>query len=360
MQPALAAGFQPTEDRESELVRLRAEIGRLQADLEGTSERRQGLAASLERLAVELRLQEVRVEETATAYGLSELRVLEIGEAVRELERRQDEAREDLRRHLLTLYGFGQQRTLRLLLSVDGAQDLPQAMRQMRYLAQRDSVALARFEALQVELSTERDRLVVERTTLALLFEEESRRQVELRATRMRHRDLLAEVDRHHRRLSARSEDLQEREGRLAKLIELLVDSDSQSRSQTSMAGLRGVLDWPMEGGVVTEFGPRLDRRYKTRIPHNGVAIRAAAGGAAVRAIYGGKVLFAQDFEGFGLTVVLSHGGGILSLYAGLDRIEVRKGDVVDLESLLGRAAGELYFEIREQNEAVDPREWLR
>ena len=43
-----------------------------------------------------------------------------------------------------------------------------------------------------------------------------------------------------------------------------------------------------------------------------------------------------------------------------IERIEVHKGDVVDLETLLGRAARELYFEIREQNEAVDPREWLR
>ena len=142
----------------------------------------------------------MRVEEASTAYGLSELRVLETREAVRQLEHRQDDLREDLRRHLLTLYGFGRQRTLRLLLSIDGTQNFPQAVRQMRYLAQRDSAALARFEALQVELGVERDRLVVERTTLASLFEEERRRQVELRATRERHRDLLVEiVEIHHR-----------------------------------------------------------------------------------------------------------------------------------------------------------------
>jgi septal ring factor EnvC (AmiA/AmiB activator) len=79
-----------------------------------------------------------------------------------------------------------------------------------------------------------------------------------------------------------------------------------------------------------------------------------------VRAVYGGKVLFAQDFEGFGLTVVLSHGGGVLSLYAGLEVLLVGKGDVVVLETPLGSASDELYFEIREQNEAVDPRGWLR
>ena len=81
---------------------------------------------------------------------------------------------------------------------------------------------------------------------------------------------------------------------------------------------------------------------------------------AEVRPVYRGKVLYAAPFQGFGLTVVVSHSCGVLSLYAGLDELRVGKGDVVSLRSLLGITAGQLYFEIREGNRAVNPRGWLR
>ena len=341
-------------------MRLRREIDRLEADVDRASSQRQSLRMELERLATELRLQEVRIRESIAVYALSEVHLLEAQQAVRDLESRQAVLREELRGHLLTLHGFGRQGYLRLLFSVEGTSDVPGAVRQVRYFAQRDAVSLQEFEDLEVELSRERDRLAQEGRRMALLVDQERLRREELEVTRKRHGSLLIDVERRHAQLSERSEKLQERESRLARLLEILVAGESSESTKTSISELRGVLDWPMEGRVVTEFGPRLDRRYRTRIPHNGVAISAARPRTRVEPVYAGKVLFAQDFEGFGLTVVVSHGGGILSLYAGLDSLQVEKGDVVVLQTLLGAVSNELYFEIREQNEAVDPRGWLR
>ena len=84
--------------------------------------------------------------------------------------------------------------------------------------------------------------------------------------------------------------------------------------------------------------------------------LRARSSGRSIRV----SVIFASPFQGYGLTVVVKHAGGVLTLYAGLESLQVARDDVVALGSVLGAAAADLYFELREQNRAVDPLEWLR
>jgi septal ring factor EnvC (AmiA/AmiB activator) len=143
-------------------------------------------------------------------------------------------------------------------------------------------------------------------------------------------------------------------------MLEILLSEDPSVLADTDVREFRGALDWPIEGEVVVDFGPRLDPRYRTEVPHNGVAIAPAPGEGEVRTIYPGRVLYAAPFQGFGLTVVVQHAGGVLSLYAGLSGLRVAKGDVVSSGDVLGSSSGELYFELREDNRAVDPLEWLR
>ena len=122
----------------------------------------------------------------------------------------------------------------------------------------------------------------------------------------------------------------------------------------------RGILDWPLKGRVVVPFGPRLDPRYGTKVPHNGVDITPETASDEVRAVFPGKVLFAAPFEGFGTTVVLHHAGRGLTLYGGLVSARVAKDDVVSLGQALGGAGEVVYFELRLDNRPEDPQRWLR
>ena len=106
-------------------------------------------------------------------------------------------------------------------------------------------------------------------------------------------------------------------------------------------------------------FGPRLDPRYRTEVPHNGLDVEVAAG-TEVRAIFPGKVLYAAQFEGYGTMVVVYHSGRAFTLYAGLRSLAVAKDDMLSLGEVLGTAAETLYFEIRIDNQPEDPADWLR
>jgi septal ring factor EnvC (AmiA/AmiB activator) len=110
---------------------------------------------------------------------------------------------------------------------------------------------------------------------------------------------------------------------------------------------------------VAIPFGPRLDPRYRTKVPHNGVTLQTQPG-AQVKAVFPGKVAFAAPFQGFGQTVIVQHAGRAFTLYAGLGQPETRQGAVLSLGQVLGVAGEQLYFEIRIENRPQDPLLWLR
>jgi septal ring factor EnvC (AmiA/AmiB activator) len=76
-----------------------------------------------------------------------------------------------------------------------------------------------------------------------------------------------------------------------------------------------------------------------------------------VRASRTGRVaVAARHLQGLGPTVILDHGDGYVSVYAGLDQLLVSPGVRVEQGNPVGRLAGDpLYFEIRYQTRLSDP-----
>ena len=75
-----------------------------------------------------------------------------------------------------------------------------------------------------------------------------------------------------------------------------------------------------------------------------------------------GRVRFAGRMGGYGLTVIIDHGGGIETLYAHLGSIDVDAGDdgggrrVIGRVGRSGNARGaHLHFEVLQDGRAQDP-----
>lgn len=126
----------------------------------------------------------------------------------------------------------------------------------------------------------------------------------------------------------------------------------------------KGRLPWPVNGRVLARFGsPRGD---DPRATWDGVLIGASAG-STVRAVHGGRVVFADWLRGAGLLVILDHGGGYLSLYGHNQSLLKDAGDTVkagDPIATVGASGGQstpaVYFAIRHQGRPADPSTWCR
>lgn len=129
-------------------------------------------------------------------------------------------------------------------------------------------------------------------------------------------------------------------------------------------AEARGKLPWPIDGRLLARFGEA--RGDDERTKWDGVMISASAG-SQVRAVHGGRVVFADWLRGAGLLVILDHGNGYLTLYGHNQSLLKSAGDIVkagEAISTVGNSGGQdtsaLYFAIRQQGRPSDPAQWCR
>jgi septal ring factor EnvC (AmiA/AmiB activator) len=124
---------------------------------------------------------------------------------------------------------------------------------------------------------------------------------------------------------------------------------------QAGFAAMKGRLPFPVTG--------RTEIKKAERPGAGGTGLEmGAAGGSVVRAVYPGRVAFADSYAEYGRTVIVDHGTGYYTVSAGLGTLDVRAGDEVRAGDTLGKVdpgASSLYFEIRHGADTVDPSSWF-
>ena len=113
----------------------------------------------------------------------------------------------------------------------------------------------------------------------------------------------------------------------------------------------------PVAGKVITSFG----QKKSDGIISKGVTISAKIGDN-VKAIADGKIVFADEMRGFGNLLVIDHQNSYMTVYAHNDEILVSLNQMVQAQQNIGKVgeSGVVYFELRKQGKAVNPRERMR
>lgn len=141
--------------------------------------------------------------------------------------------------------------------------------------------------------------------------------------------------------------------------------SGDPNEFSTSFEKYRGKIPWPAKGKVVEEFGPKKIDGFNGEIFNKGIKI--ALNNENISAVFDGKVKYVDWVRGYGNIVIIQHDKYYYTLYANLDKVFVNIGqDVLQKEQIgqinitTGKNNSTLYFEIRKQNEAVNPLLWLQ
>jgi murein DD-endopeptidase MepM/ murein hydrolase activator NlpD len=122
----------------------------------------------------------------------------------------------------------------------------------------------------------------------------------------------------------------------------------------------------PGDPDVTSGFGVRIDPFLGRPAMHTGIDLREDYG-APVRATAAGRVITAEWTGGYGKMVEIDHGNGIATRYGHLSAVVVNQGQTVEAGMEVGRigstgrATGpHLHYEVRIDDEAVDPARFLR
>lgn len=220
------------------------------------------------------------------------------------------------------------------------------------------SARIARIDAIDTELNAAETRLNEIRSEQQSRLEELDRQ----RAERQR---VLAALQRESQSRAQTLARLKDQQANLEKLLRELaraVTSLPPPDNGTEFGQLRGRLEWPVAGQLVAEYG----QQRAAGLKWEGMVL-ATERAAPVRAVSGGRVVYADWLPGLGLLTIVDHGDGYLSLYGYNDELRrsvgeiVRAGDVIAAAGDTGgRSRPELYFEIRRAGKPVDPQPWFK
>jgi murein DD-endopeptidase MepM/ murein hydrolase activator NlpD len=154
------------------------------------------------------------------------------------------------------------------------------------------------------------------------------------------------------------------------------IENELRNSSSSGSGEYNGVMAWPVPGfyRVSSPFGYRIHPIFGTRKMHTGIDIgrnldpAESINGAAIVAAGDGEVIYATYSSGYGNTVMIDHGDGVVSLYAhqrsgGImvnSGQQVSKGDRIGTVGSTGYSTGpHLHFEVRVNGTPVDPMSYL-
>lgn len=317
----------------------------------------------LDRLAADARLLDARLERLDLLRSGAERSLAELQDRQKDSESRLTDARRRLRLTVLLLHQPGPLGRLRLVLQGEDAQELTAGWRLAEELTLRQKQEVAAVRAALRDLARVRRDGERQAAELRQLAAETVAAQASLSTAIDQRRKLLADI---REQSSERQVAIDELERASRELQDILNGASASHPVSLDVKAFRGLLPMPVPGPVTRAFGESRDPRLGAVLPHRGWDIAASYGGQ-VRAIFDGRVVWASWFRGYGLMVVLDHGGGVHSVYAHLSTVLVQNGAGVTQGQVLGNVGDTgslggplLYLEIRRAGRAEDPAKWIR
>ena len=351
----------PVPERQLEVLRER--IADLQAQIRRDTERRSEEAAALrdaeEAVARAARaLEATRRERAASRDRLDQLRARQA-----EMEAALSRDADALAGEVRSAWMAGRESKLKLVMSQADPARLGRMLAFYGYLA-RDRAG--RIDTARERLATLAEVQAQVRTEARRLAEAERKRETEvaaLEAARGDRAGAVANLEASLRRSGREVATLEEEAEALESLIRELRSAvaDLAVPDSAPFADQKGSLEWPARGPLARAFGDRRGAGPRS----TGVLIDVPRG-TEVRAIWSGRVAYADWLPGLGLLLIVEHGDGYMSLYGHNEVLFKTVGDWVRSGEVIasagdtgGREHAGLYFEIRKGRRPENPQPWF-
>ncbi len=352
---------------EAELKAVRSQIDKVRAEMERDAGRRDKLAREIEESEQTVSSARGALDKLKRERALHTARRAELAAQRRGEESELGERREALAGQIRAASMIGQQEPVKLLLNQRDPGQTGRVLTYYQYFGRARAAQIAAINSHLAELATLDVALAEEEARLTALEEQQKGELSRLQTARERRGRALVSLEAESKNRAKEFERLKEQQSGLEKLVRELRRALERidkfpTDSKDAFAKLRGKLSWPVAGKLIASFG-------QTRaggVKWDGVLVSGAQG-TAVRAVYHGRVVYADWLSGLGLLTIIDHGDGYLSLYGHNERLYKEVGERVTAGDTIatvgdsgGRSTPALYFEIRKAGRPIDPKPWFK
>lgn len=385
---ASAALAQPTPQRTQKQIEAQKQLGDVRAQIKALGDEQRRIDDARDAATSRLREVDGKVSVSQRALRDTDARIAAQEKELDRLEHRQEELeeslvtqREELAQLVRSAYAIGQHGQLQLLLEQGRMTDLARVLAYHRYFQQDRQQRITRLTAELESLATVADQIRVRRQDLIAARATQQSQLAALGAQKRERAGMVSSLEAKYRdrnqRLAALGRDEKNTVALLERLRKLMAQMPKPPPPPRTprTPGTRpppvvpgnpniptGPMNLPLAGTILAGYGGTMPDGHASQ----GLLIAGTAG-AEVHAVNAGRVAYADWLKGYGLLIILDHGGGWMTLYAFNDALLKNTGDSVRAGEAIstvgssgaqGRAA--LYFELRRNGQPQDPRAWLK
>lgn len=361
----LAGAAFSAETPKEEYKKLQKEIDTHKEKIEKTKRAEHSILEELDRTNRDLNHVQSELRKYRAKLRITENEIHKVEADIEANKARLAKQAEWLKRKLRIMQRHGYSGDIILLLST--SDDISQLMRRWRYIKEitfYDHKMLEGYKQTIDNLDKQENRLKSLRAELKANEEDIEVNEASILEKKKGKEILLSSVRKEKSSYEKMLKELREASSRLLEIIRQAEETEAYAAK--GFHNLKGRLLWPVYGKVTIPYGAQKDPQFNTPVFRNGIHIKAE-GDSNAKAVYSGKVVFAEWFKGYGQLVIISHGEGYHTLYANLAEIFYKVGDIIKEQQVIGRVgesgtlnSSGLYFEIRYKGKPLDPAQWLK
>ncbi len=289
----------------------------------------------------------------------------------------------DMKLRIRYMYEKGDTGFLELLLSSANLTEFFNRAEYVQKISEYDRRQLNRYEALCRDVKGKQQRLEQEKAELLSLRGEERAKQESVKALMAEKLkeiecysaeigDAQDELSSYSAQIAAQEEEIRAVEAAVKKReeeerarLEAQGGGEGRSAAKKSLGDIRFTWPCPASSRVSSGFGRRSSPTRGASSYHQGIDIAAATGTAIVAAAEG-DVVTASYSGSAGNYIMISHGGGVYSLYMHCSQLDVSTGQHVSAGQTIGKVGStgistgpHLHFGIRSGGQYLDPSSYV-
>lgn len=331
----------------------------LKAQLSGLTNDLSALQKQISLLDSQIEAQQDEIDAQEELLGELTQMIADKTIELEESERQQAEQYAQLRSRLRYMVEHGTTSSLSILLSSDSFSDFLNRYEIIRQISLRDENLFEQLKAIRDKVLTEKQEL------------EDTKKEAE--DTKLQMEANKAELEAQMEAKRKQMESIQLAQKNVKDAYTAMIETEDELMAQYKKAAAEyaaqstyvgGTFMWPLPAGnnvVTCKYGMRTHPITGKRKLHTGVDLRAATG-TKVYAANKGTVTTSGYSSAWGNYIIISHGGGITTLYAHMSKRSVSKDDKVKQGDIIGYSgntgystAPHLHFEISKNGATYNP-----
>ena len=365
------------EAQSSAIQSLKNEIKATQKRIQSENRKEKSSVRRVSNLSEEISLLQQLVKEIKKEEKLLVADISRSERKISDTEEELDTLRLHYGRRLSTIYKKGQISNLEKILSSTSWRQAIYRTKYLKIISEIDQKTHDTIRSLLIQIGKQKLELEAVLRKKRRLKRDREKTLTSLRSKKKKEQRELVKIRKSQKDLNVylteKQAGVKQLESILKKIQEDIARAEREDRIRRQQMALKskefpklkGQLQWPAEGRVVTKFGRQWNPKLKTTTENPGIDIKGKPG-SEIRSVLGGIVTTITFIRGFGTTIIIDHGGGFYTVYSHVTNVEtnedsqVRSGDVIAYMGDSGSINGsQLHFEIWGQGKKLNPEYWL-